>query len=502
MAVDPTAPVIVGAGQLVVRDPSDPRPAEPVAMMAHALRLAAEDSGVGERLLRRADSVRCVPVIAWRYGDAGALVSQDLGVTPRETVASARIGGDGPQRLVNDTAQAIADGELDVALIAGAEAVAALRVAPSPPWRSQADGIHATRVLDEDRPPLNETEAAARVELPVTTYALLESAVRAAEGDSPDRHLASIAGLWSRFSDVAAGNPHAWITRSVTAEEIATPSPDNRLVASPYTKLLTANMQVNLGAGLILCSARGAEAAGVPRDRWVFVHAGAQAHDEWHVSERASLAGSPAIRAVGRGALEHAQIGIEDVAHLDLYSCFPSAVQIAARELGLSIDDPARPLTVTGGLTFAGGPGNNHSAHAIARLVGRLRADPDAYGFVSAMGWYVTKHAVGVYSARPPRRPFASLRPVVGAAPARRALPDYAGAATLEAYTVLYARDGAPEAAVMSALTPDGDRTLLRTTDSDTVAALSRPAEEYVGRRIVIGADRLAVDLDVATRAR
>ncbi len=184
------------------------------------------------------------------------------------------------------------------------------------------------------------------------------------------------------------------------------------MVAAPYTKLLTANIQVNMASGLILTSARAAEQAGVPQDRWIFIHAGAQAHERWHVASARTL-----VRLLRRSApragppCERAGVTIDEIAHLDLYSCFPSAVQIAARELGLAIDDPARPLTVTGGLTFAGGPGNNYASHAIATLMPRLRADPEAYGLATAVGWYLTKHAVGIYSARPPRQPFASLDP-------------------------------------------------------------------------------------------
>jgi acetyl-CoA C-acetyltransferase len=210
----------------------------------------------------------------------------------------------------------------------------------------------------------------------VCMYALIESALRADAGTTPDLHLRTIAGLWSRLSAVASENPFAWITREFTPEQIATPSAENRLVAAPYTKLLTANIQVNMASGLIVTSAQAAQRASVPRDRWVFIHAGAHANEEWHVSERDRLTRSPAINAVGRAALEHAQLAIDDVAHIDLYSCFPSAVQVAAAELGLRIDDPARPLSVTGGLTFAGGPGNNYSGHAIATLARRLRETP------------------------------------------------------------------------------------------------------------------------------
>ncbi len=471
--MDERTPVIVGAGQVLRRDEPGGESCEPAALIVEALRRAGEDSATADRLLRRADSVRCVPVIAWPYADVAALVAEDLGARPRETVQSSAIGGDGPQRLLNDTCAAIAAGQLDVALLGGGEAVAGLRAARlaggAPRWRSQDESARPTRVVGEDRDPLNAAETAAALQPPVFMYALLESAVRAASGADRETHLGRIAGLWSRFSQVAAENPHAWIQRAYTPAQIATPTPENRLVCAPYTKLLTANIQVNMASGLIVCSARAARQARVPSERWVFVHAGAQAHDEWHVSERAQLAASPAIRAVCAAALDHAQVALDGVAHIDLYSCFPSAVQIAARELGLAIDDPARPLTVTGGLTFAGGPGNNYAGHAIATLVDRLREDPSAFGLATALGWYVTKHAAGVYSARPPRGPFASLDARPPQAPARRALTAYTGPATIEAHTVVYQRDGSPEAAIVSALTPEGGRALVRTVDHDLI---------------------------------
>jgi acetyl-CoA C-acetyltransferase len=495
MKVDPRTPVIVGAGQVLRHDVPGEESPEPAALIAAALRRAGEDSGTGERLLRCADSVGCVPTIGWRYPDAAALVAEDLGAHPRETVQSAAIGGDGPQLLLNDTASAIAAGQLDVALLGGGEAVASQRAAEragqAPLWRHQNERARPTRTIGEDRPPVNEAEAAAGLAPPVFMYALIESAVRAASGATPEAHLAQIAELWSRFSAVAAENPHAWIRRAYTPAQIATPSPENRLVSTPYTKLLTANIQVNMASGLILASAGAARRAGVPKDRWVFVHAGAQARDEWHVSERERLDASPAIHAIGHDALRHTGVAIDEIAHIDLYSCFPAAVEIAARELGLTLDDPARPLSVTGGLTFAGGPGNNYSSHAIASLVQLLRRDPGAYGLATALGWYLTKHAIGVYSARPPRQPFASFdsRPE---RPPRRARSDCAGPATIEACTVTHQRDGSPDAAIVSALTPSGERALVRTGDRDVIDAIL--AEDPSGWSIgIAGGQRLTL---------
>jgi acetyl-CoA C-acetyltransferase len=252
--------------------------------------------------------------------------------------------------------------------------------------------------------------------------------------------------------------------------------------------VLTANIQVNMATAVIVTSAQAAQRARVPRDRWVFIHAGAQANEEWHVSERDGLARSPAIEASGRAALQHAQLAIDDVSLVDLYSCFPSAVQIAAAELGLRIDDPTRPLSVTGGLTFAGGPGNNYSGHAIATLAQRLRENPDTFALASAVGWYLTKHAIGVYSGRPPGRPFALLEPQTQRPQARRARSDYVGTATIEAYTVTYGRECIPESAIISALTPQGERALLRTPHSEVIDALL--ADDPAGAAISIDAEQ------------
>ena len=168
----------------------------------------------------------------------------------------------------------------------------------------------------------------------------------------------------------------------------------------PYTKLLNSNIQTDQAAALILCSDAVARELGIDRERWVHPHAAGHAYDHWFVSEREDLHSSPAIRFAARAALEAAGAGIDEIAHLDVYSCFPSAVQIGCRELGIDPFAETRPLTVTGGLTFAGGPGNNYVTHAIATLVERLREDPGSLGLTTAVGWYLTKHAVGIYGTR------------------------------------------------------------------------------------------------------
>jgi acetyl-CoA C-acetyltransferase len=490
--IDPRAPVIVGVGQAIQRPKGFEGSQDPISLAVSALRSAGEDSGTGEELLRGAGSIAHVATISWPYQDEAALIARQLGAAPRRTVRTTLFGGDGPLRLLGEEARAIADGELDVALISGAETgatmTAAHRAGGRPAWPEQDPEARPTRIIGSDRVASNDAEVAVGLIAPLYNYSLLENALRAGSGRDERDHMQRVASLWAGFSEIAASNPYAWLPQATIAHELLDPGPANRPVAAPYLKLMTANIQVDQASGLIMCSAERAARAGVPRDRWVFVHAVAHAYDEWFLSERAELAASPAIRAAGRAALAHACVSIDDVAHVDLYSCFPSAVQIAARELGLETD--GRPLTVTGGLTFAGGPGNNYAGHAVAALVGRLREAPGSVGMSTALGWYVTKHTIGVYSTTPPTRPFAEIAAAVERPQPRRATSDYRGEATVEAYTVPFGRDGAPEAAIVSALAPDGTRALVRPAEGDVIGELLD--SDPLGREVTIAEGTVA----------
>lgn len=491
--LDPWTPVIVGVGQVVHREPAPHD--DPVALGAEALRAAADDSGVGEALLRAADAVYAVPSASWTYRDQAALIAEAVGATPDERVQSTPYGGDGSQLLVNEAAAAIAAGRSRIVLVAGAEAGSTLAAlhkdGRTPDWPTQDDDAAPDRVVGVDRVANSAAETAVGLGAPIFMYALMESAVRRRRGHDIATHRGAIARLWSRMSAIAAANPSAWSPTEVDEAEIATASPDNRAVSEPYNKLHCANLQVDLAAGVVITSVAAAAAAGVPQDAWVFVVAGASATDEWFVSERADLSTSPAIRAAGRAVLDRAGLTIDQIAHVDLYSCFPAAVQIAADALGLPVDDPDRPLSVTGGLTFAGGPGNAYGAHAIATLVPILRADPASTGLSTSLGWYATKHSIGLYSATPPETPFAHERPVVDRPGGRRALRSFDGEVVVEASTVPYDRSGRPEAAVLSAITPDGDRVLIRSEAPEIIAFVLDG--DPLGRSLLLSGDQVTV---------
>jgi acetyl-CoA C-acetyltransferase len=400
------------------------------------------------------------------------------------------MGGNSPQSLVNIACLAIQAGEADLVLLGGAEAwrtrMGARSAGVELDWTAQGDDVPEAPKSTAEVPMSAPGEQARGVMMPVQVYPLFEQAHRIKLGRGLDDHLVSMSELWSRFSQVAATNPHAWIQEAYTAEEIRTPSPDNRMIGFPYTKRLNSNNAVEQGAAVILCSAERAEALGVPRDRWVFPHSGTDAHDHYFVSERDELGASPAMRLGGRAALALAEVEVDDLAHVDLYSCFPSAVEIAATEIGLDLD---RPLTVTGGLSFAGRPWNNYVMHSIATMVGVLRDDPGAHGLVTANGGYITKHAFGVYSTEPPAHSFRHAEPQaeVDALPRRVLCEEPDGEMQVETWTAMHDRDGQPETGIVVGLLDDGRRALGTTQDDDALKSLV--TEDLAGRRAHIAPD-------------
>ena len=485
MSLDPRTPVLVGAGQFLHRAAGLDDALDASALMVEAIRNAAADAGLAS--VPNPDSIRVVGLLSWRYNNPAQVVAEQLGVSPRE-LAATTMGGNSPQTLVNSTALDIMAGKLDLAILTGGEAwrtrMKARKAGIEPDWPAAPTDSHPV-LLGEDLVMNHDTERARGITMPVQVYPMFETAIRAAAGRSPEEHLEVISGLWSRFSEVASRNPYAWIPTFKTPEEIRTPSPSNRMVGLPYTKMMNSNNDVDMGAALIMCSVEKAQALGVSRDRWVFPLSGTDCHEHQFISNRWSFAETPAVELGGRLALAMAGKRIDEIDIIDLYSCFPAAVQLGAKSLGLSLD---QQLTRTGGLSFAGGPWNNYVMHSIATVMGELREQPGTTGLVWANGGYTTKHAFGVYATEPGTTEFRHAYPQdqIDAMPRRELAEaaDAAGTATVEAYTVMHGREGQPETGLAACLLADGRRAW--GTSSDEALAAAMCEGEWVGRTITL----------------
>lgn len=484
MSPDPErVAVIVGVGQVNDR-PTDPADGlDALGLMAAALRAADEDAG--GRWLADLDSLAVVQQISFRRDNPLVdKVAAAIGAAPALAYESAGPNGDSPILLLNEAANRIARGEGRIAAVVGGEA---LRTASG-----RAAAAAKTKVADQN--PLRKLAEGAvpgyrqryGLATPVDVYPLYENAGRAAYGQTLSEGQAETGAIWSRFSEVAARVPAAWIHQPRTPDEIVAPTADNRPIAFPYTKLMVANSSVNQGAGFIVTSLAEARRRGVVAENLVYVGRGASAHEADDFLARDRYDASPSMEVCLRRTLEWNAVTADDLTYAELYSCFPCVPKMARRVIGWPVE---RAATVFGGLTFGGGPIGNYMSHAVAEMVHALRGGGDRKGLLFANGGFAThNHAIVLATAPLPGAGEAHEFDCQAEADAARGtvpplIKEYDGPATVETYTVFYARDGAARAGVIVARTPDGGRTLAKVTgeDAETIAWLTDGSVEPIG---------------------
>jgi acetyl-CoA C-acetyltransferase len=484
-AINPRAPCLIGIGQRTWhRSETGAEGApEPLLMWEEVARRAAADSGVGARLLETLDAVEIVYCQTWQYDDPVTRLADRLSVAPVRRYYSG-IGGTTPQVLVQDAAARILAGEVDRVLVVGAEALATQAA-----LRKQGERYAASFPPAEKRPfpweaPFHPVEVAHEVLNAWLTFALFDNARRAHLGTSLTEYRRQIAEMMAPMTEIAAANPNAWYPIARTVDDILTPRPENRMVGYPYTKYMVAVMDVDMAAALLMTSHADANRLGVPQDRRVYVRGWCYASDPVYVAEHRDLWRSPAMAAASDEVFRIGGVGVDDIAHFDLYSCFASSLHFARDALGIAPDD-TRPLTVTGGLPYHGGPASNYMGHAIATMADSLRADPGTYGLVSGVGMHMTKHVYGLYSTEPGplRRPEqARIQAELDAHPLPEIRAAYSGRATVAAYSVVHGRDGEPDAAVLVCDIAEGVRTYAKATEADLLR--SAEEQELVGRTV------------------
>jgi acetyl-CoA C-acetyltransferase len=485
-----TAPAwIAGAVQRSFRA-SDPgwTPRDPAALMAEVGKDAIADAGLGRDDI---DLVACVEPISWTYDDLAGRVAAALSLHKDARSLWKIAGGTSPQDLLHEVAARIAAGECEAALIAGAEAgqarARARREKTRLDWPARPEGYNPFRGQKPVALPLEQRHG---LTAPIHVFPLFENGLRAHHGRSFEQQIALASRLLAKNNRVAVDNPHAWFREPLSAEQIATPSADNRMVCYPYTKRMNAFPEVDQAAALIVVSARKAEALRLPAPRRIALLGGAGAEDAWHGVEKISYAASPALNAVLRFALDAAALDASAIDLFDFYSCFPCAIELAVEALGLSPDDP-RPFTATGGLSFAGGPGNEYVMHSLAAAVDSLRNQRARTALVTGLGMAASKFTASVISNDP--------KVIAGASYATRdridcdhegpRVVDAAdGPAVIDTYTIEYDRENRPARAILVLRLPDGSRTMANGPPHDEFCA-ALLAREPIGRAGIVRHD-------------
>lgn len=478
MSVDPTTPVLIGAGTAQQRFDERGAGRDLVGLIAQAILAAGADAGPGA--LGRVGLVLAMRGM-WPQRDPGGAALRALGLAPARSVAVNP--GVLQTSVFARAADAVRDGQCDVALVVGGEAkYRDLRATiDGNPLEPADPGPEPDKTWSPHGDILSKREIALRLVQATHHYAMIENARRFADGQPIADHAREVAALWARFNEVARHNPEAWHREPFSAAAIAAAGPKNRPLAFPYNKWHNSQWNVDQAGALLFTRAEVARALEIPDDSWVYPHAIANSEHMVPVSARAHIDRSPGFAAAGKAALRATGLGVDDIAHLDLYSCFPIAVRTQTRELGIRDD---RQLTVTGGMTWAGGPLNNYVVQSLAKMAQVLRNDPGAVGMVTAISGMITKQGVSLWSARPPRE-YRSID-VTAAARERTAVCEVVDATdtsvSVASYTVLH--DGERPRGIVVGDLGGGRRALVQIDDPDIIAAMQ--TDEYCGRRLKI----------------
>ncbi|TDD09632.1 acetyl-CoA synthetase [Nonomuraea deserti] len=482
--MDPRTPCLIGIAQRTIREQPGP---EPLDLWEEVARAAAADARLPAG---RLDSIQLVYTDSWQYDSPVGRLAERLGAAPRHRAYS-KVSGTAPHLLIGEAAARIAAGEIDSALVAGAEALATRRAyrqaGESVPWSHPAV---PKPPYGWERPP-HPAALAHGLFMPVHTYAIMETARRAALGLTIEDEMRERGRMMAPMTEVAAANPYAWRRTARTPGELVH---GNRFVGWPYTRNTVAVMEVDQAAAVVLASSRLADRLGVPAGQRVYLRGWAYAEDTWEVAARPALGRSEAIGRAAETAFKRAGLGPDDLHALDLYSCFAIALRQACDAVGLDPLD-RRGLTVTGGLPYAGGPASGYVLHSTATMAGLLRARP-GHGLVTGVGMHLTKHAYAVWSSEPGGRPGGLLD---GAAPVFVAeetpiVPVFSGEAVVAGYTVAHGRDGAPERGVLVVDVPSGGRAYAVVTRDELLA--DAESRELVGQVVLVVHDG---EVNVAT---
>ncbi len=447
-------------------------------------RRAATDVGVNRDVLAAVDHLALVHCQSWAYDHPVDRLAERIGLEHTFRTESI-LAGTSPQRLIDEAAARMLRGEASVALVVGGEALATRkamdRAGEVPVWSHPHPSPPSLPVdLDQWYLP---TELAHGVLPAWLTFALLEQARWAAlgGGSTVRRDLGAVV---ARLNAVATANPDAWFRESRSEAEIVTPGPDNRRIATPYTKRMTAFIDVDMAAANILVTKAVADAWSVPDEHRVYLRGWGFARDAVHIAARTSLSSSAGMRTATSEALGASGFHIDEIDVFDLYSCFGSAVQFARDALSIAPDDP-RPISMTGGLPYHGGPSSNYVSHSISHVVDHLRAHPDQAGMTTGVGMHMTKHVAAVWSSRPgplgvgidhgdqrwDAEPSAGDRTVVDRAD---------GEATIAAASVIDSSEGLPVKVVAICEFPSGDRCYATTDIPEVIDAVA--TDQWVGR--------------------
>jgi len=487
--LDSRCPILIGVAQFSDRDATLDSSMNPLEMLARIANEAAESSGGGRDLLSKIDTIALASIMGWKAENPPQLLAEAIGAKPKNKI-TCHVGGETALALTNLVAEKVIAGDCELGFVGGCNnlrtLILARKIGAKLDWPIGDGGL--PEVIGADTPGSSAMENAVGLAMPIQIYPIFENALRAARGQSLTEHRRAMGELFHPFTTLAAANPHAWFPTERSARELAEVTADNRMICFPYPKYLNAVMTTDQAAGALIASQAMAKRLGIPEENWVYWRGGAvEVEDPWFLSERPSYSESPAMRGCQERALSNSGLDLDEIELLDFYSCFPSAVSMACEMLGLSQNDP-RGFTLTGGLPYAGGPGNSYGFHSLATAVRNLQDKVGEHALLTGNGWYLTKHSATILSRQPgpiSSRPNSESideesRSRWSADPVQLE-PEANGAGIVESYTVVHGRDGAPERGIIIGRLEESNRRFLANTPADLELLADLEKTELIG---------------------
>lgn len=472
-------PVLVGTGTALRREDDYTKALEPLDLMIEAVRAAGADCGRPE-LLTEVNRI-AVPRGRWRYRNPAGAIAAAIGAGRAQTVLSTV--GVLQQTLIASACEDIASGKIDSAIITGADA--GYRI-----LRAKLSGAYANEQLQDDDPDVllqpadelrHEAEVAAGLHMPVGLYALAESARRAASGRGLTEHREHLARMYARFSEIASLNPDAWVREAKSPDEICEAGKHNPMQAFPYARSHCSTWNVDQAAALLICSEEKADALGIEARQRIYPVASAESSHMVSLSARADFSRCLGAELAAEAIYSETGIGPEQLDLVELYSCFPIAVECFAEAARISLD---RDLTITGGMAFAGGPYNNYFFQATAKAAQLLKTGAGRTAMLSCISGIMTKQAFALWSTERPRNGFARLDVTEEVAARSKQVEveiRFNGEGRVSGCTVIYSRRDDPYA-VLLVDTAAGTRALITSTEPQVLRSIE--TEEWVGRMV------------------
>ena len=452
---------------------------EALVLMDKATKQAIKDSS--KDIINYIDEIR-IPKGFWEYKDPGKWIAQNNNFKSNPTTYITKIGIL-QQNLINEAIQEIQSGRIDASLIVGGESrfkmiqafkeneeYKEIQLDTNPDYYQKAD---IDLFLDQEVKELSM--------MAVGYYAIMENAYRYSKGEEIIKHNKNLAKLYEKFSEIANKNINSWSKQKYSAKDIMTTSLKNSYQAFPYNKLHCTSWNVNQASAIIICNENIADKLGIPREQRIYPLASSENNHMISLIQRENIIDPVGLKLAAKYIKDTLTSHRKSIDYYDLYSCFPIAVQMFCDSLNINLSSST---SITGGMSFAGGPLNHYVLTSTVKLIEKLRSDKSKIGLITGVSGVMTKQSFALWSGK-----FIedfSFKDVTEDTKLndkpKNLSPKDSGTAKIIGYTILNDKKYNEKKAVIYAEDENKDRLVLHSKNNMIISEMEK--NEWVGKKV------------------